>query len=88
MPDHVHHIFRILDGSSLSEVLQSIKGYSARSINALLDRKGPFWLGESFDHIIRHAQELEEKLSYVRENPVTRGLAATWRDYRWLWIKE
>ena len=88
MPDHVHLIFRILDGSSLSVVLQSIKGYSARSINALLGRNGPFWLGESFDHVIRHEPELEEKIEYIRENPVTRGLAANWRKYRWLWIKE
>jgi len=27
---------------------------------------------ESFDHVIRHA-ELEEKLEYVRQNPVKRG---------------
>jgi REP element-mobilizing transposase RayT len=87
MPDHVHLIFRIPGGLSLSTVLQSLKGYSARAINELLGRKGPFWLDESFDHIIRHEQEWEEKIAYIRENPVTRGLAANWREYRWLWIK-
>ena len=88
MPDHVHLILRILGGWSLNAVLQSVKGYSARSINALLSRKGPFWLDESFDHVIRHAQELEEKIDYIRQNPVTRGLAASSREYRWLWIKK
>ena len=68
MPDHVHLIFRIPGGLSLSAVLQSLKGYSARAINALLGRKGPFWLDESFDHIIRHEQEWEEKnCVYTRE---------------------
>src|SRR5262249_17476443 len=33
MPEHAHLIFRILGGLPLSAVLQSIKGYSARSIN-------------------------------------------------------
>lgn len=88
MPDHVHFIFRVLGGLSVSAVLQSIKGYSARSINRLLSRKGRFWLDESFDHVIRHRREFEEKIEYIRQNPVTRGLAPSWREYRWLWIKE
>jgi REP element-mobilizing transposase RayT len=88
MPDHVHLFFRILGGLPLGAVLQSIKGYSARSINTLLARKGPLWLDESFDHVVRHPQELEEKIEYIRQNPVTRGLAVSWREYRWLWIKQ
>ena len=88
MPDHVHLIFRVLRGLSLSAVLQSVKGYSARSVNALLARKGPFWLDESFDHVIRHGPEWEEKIEYIRQNPVMRGLTASWSDYRWLWIEE
>jgi putative transposase len=88
MPDHVHLIFRVLGGLSVSAVLQSIKGFSARSINRLLGRKGRFWLDESFDHDIRHRREFEEKIEYIRQNPVTRGLAPGWREYRWLGIKE
>ena len=88
MPDHVHLIFRVLNGTSLSKMLQSIKGYSARGINQLLRRKGPFWLDKSFDHVIRHRQELEEKIEYIRQNAVARGLVENWRDYPWLWIKE
>ena len=38
MPDHGHLIFRVLGGLSLSAILQSIKGYSARSVNAQLGR--------------------------------------------------
>jgi REP element-mobilizing transposase RayT len=86
MQDHVHLVFRILGGWPLSVILQSIKGFSARSVNVLLARKGPLWIGESFDDIIRHEWEWEEKVSYIRENPVKRGLAATWREYRWLWL--
>jgi REP-associated tyrosine transposase len=88
MPDHVHLIGRTLGEWSLSAVLQSIKGYSARLLNTLLARKGPFWLDESFDHIIRQEQEWEEKIEYIRDNPAKRGLVGDWRNYQWLWIKE
>jgi len=66
MPDHVHLICRVLGERSLSAVLHSVKGYSARLLNKLLARKGPFWQDESFDHIIRHEQEWEEKIGYIR----------------------
>jgi REP element-mobilizing transposase RayT len=88
MPDHAHLIFRVLGGLSLSAILQSIKGYSARLVNALLGRRGPFWLDESFDHIVRHRRELEDKIEYIRRNPVAGGLAASWKEYPWLWIKQ
>jgi REP element-mobilizing transposase RayT len=80
MPDHVHIIFRIIDGSALGAALQSIKGYSSRCLNILLRRKGAFRLSESFDHVIRNTKHLEEKMIYVRENPVTRGLVSDWRE--------
>jgi REP element-mobilizing transposase RayT len=88
MPDHVHLIMRILAGLRLGAVLQSVKGYSGREINKLLKRKDRLWLDESFDHIIRRERELEAKIDYIRQNPVTGGLATSWREYRWLWIKE
>jgi len=88
MPDHVHMIFRIIGTDrqdacpTLSEVLHSIKSFSASQINKQLDRRGPLWLNESFDHIIRREAEWEEKVAYVRQNPVAWGYPA---DYQWLW---
>jgi hypothetical protein len=35
---------------------------------------GSAWNDESFDHII-HTAELEEKLEYIRQNPVKSDLA-------------
>ncbi len=37
--------------------------------------------------IIRHAAELEEKLEYLRQNPVKRGLVNHSDGYKWLFIK-
>jgi hypothetical protein len=67
--------------------MQSIKGFSARAVNRLLGRRGTMWLDESFDHIIRHEQEWEERIAYVRNNPIKAGLVESWQQYQWLWIK-
>jgi REP element-mobilizing transposase RayT len=67
MPDHAHLIFRLMEPNELPQVLQHIKGRSARTIDQMLEREGSIWSDESFDHIIRHPEELEEKLQYVRQ---------------------
>ncbi len=43
-------------------------------------------MDESFDHIIRHEAELEEKIKYVRNNPVKKGLVKGSKDYPWLFV--
>ena len=85
MPDHAHLIFRILKGN-LGYVLRQIKGASARQVNIVLKRSGSLWMDESFDHIIRHAEELKEKIEYVQNNPVKNGLVDVPRQYRWLFV--
>jgi REP element-mobilizing transposase RayT len=88
MPDHAHAIFRLINTCTLSQVLQRIKGRSARQINQALKTEGAVWMDESFDHIIRHEAELQEKIEYIRQNPVKRGLASRPEDYRWLFVRE
>ena len=88
MPDHVHAVFRVIEPYALSPVLQQIKGRSSRQINQSLRRQGRVWLVESFDHIIRHAEELEEKVEYIRHNPAKQGLEDSLGGYKWLFVKE
>jgi REP element-mobilizing transposase RayT len=87
MPDHVHLIFRILEGS-LATVLQKIKGSSARNVNIVLNRTGSLWMEESFDHIIRHETELQEKIDYIQNNPVKKGLVDVSQQYKWLYVAQ
>jgi REP element-mobilizing transposase RayT len=87
MPDHVHLIFRISPEVNLGHVLKLIKGRSARNINQLLKREGSLWIAESFDHIIRREEELAEKVEYVRQNAVAKGLVTQPEDYEWLICK-
>ena len=66
--------------------MQSLKSVTAHRINKLLRRSGPVWEEESFDHVLRSDESLEDKREYIRQNPVRAGLAKRPEDYRWLWL--
>jgi putative transposase len=90
MPDHVHMVFTPLkdregQAFSLAEIMNGIKGASAHTINKALNRKGPVWQDESFDHILRSDEKIREKVEYICQNPVIKGLAAKEDEYPWLW---
>jgi len=91
MPDHVHLLLRALRNEDgwpipLVGIMQSLKSATGHRINKLLGRSGPVWEEESFDHVLRSNESLEEKREYIRQNPVKAGLVQTPEDYRWLWL--
>ena len=77
-----------MDSSPLGDILHSIKSFSAKQINREMKWQGSVWLDESFDHIIRHEAEWEEKREYVRQNAVKKGLAAAPDEYKWLYLRD
>lgn len=86
MPDHVHLVVRPLQQSdgqwpSIPWLVKSIKTFSAREINQRRGREGALWQDEYFDRIVRREGELEDIIHYIAENPVRKGLAATWSEY-------
>jgi putative transposase len=92
MPEHVHLLLTPLPNDQgwpfpLQHILKLIKGASARGVNQLAGAGGPVWQEESFDHVLRSNESFEEKLEYIRQNPVRRGLANTGDDYPWLWVE-
>ncbi|MBI4658107.1 MAG: transposase [Verrucomicrobia bacterium] len=77
MPNHVHVLMRPHDGHDLFEVLQGIKGTSARTCNKLLGRTGTtFWMEDSYNRIVRDAEELFGFRRYIAANPAKAKLAA------------
>jgi hypothetical protein len=68
--------------------MDAIKGASAHKINRLLRRTGKVWQTESFDHVLRSAEKLDEKIQYILDNRVRGGLVSRWKEYRWLWHRE
>jgi len=58
------------------------------NVNKLFGANGPVWQEESFDHVLRSQESLAEKLEYIRQNPVRRGLVKRPEGYRWLWVEQ
>ncbi len=91
MPEHVHVIFtpfvdyEMKEVFSLATIMDAIKGASAHKINKALGRRGRVWQPESFDHVLRSSENLDAKIQYILENPVRKGLVATWEEYPWVW---
>ena len=82
MPNHVHLL--LLPKTSLPVILRWLKGSAARQANLILGRTGEaFWQDESFDHCVRDEAELDRLVRYVEYNPVSAGLAANPRAWRW-----
>jgi REP element-mobilizing transposase RayT len=82
MPNHVHML--VTPHSGPSAFMQTLKGYTAREANKVLNRQGEqFWQRESYDHWVRGDEQFRRIVRYVEENPVSAGLAGRVQDYRW-----
>ncbi len=82
MANHVHLL--VLPRADPGKLLQSVKGFTARQANRLLDRTGePFWESETYDRWIRDPAEFKRVRWYIENNPVAAGLVARPEDYRW-----
>jgi alanyl-tRNA synthetase/REP element-mobilizing transposase RayT len=98
MPDHVHMIIqpgiKETDAQGqpvfwpLSEILHSIKSFSAKEVNQLDNTSGVLWQDERFDRFIRSDADLQEKFRYVCGNPWTAGIVDEQTPYRWLWTQD
>jgi REP element-mobilizing transposase RayT len=90
MPDHVHLLFTPLADSNgitygMAEILSSIKGASAHTVNRSLRRRGAVWESESFDRLLRTDEDRRLVAEYICANPVRAGLCASEDEYPWLW---
>ena len=83
MPDHLHWLIVLQSGWELSEVMQRLKGRSAR---LLAQRTGyrPFWQRAYYDHAVRGDEDLRAIARYVVANPIRSGVVERLGDYS-LW---
>jgi REP element-mobilizing transposase RayT len=89
MPDHVHMILTPNAGCELDRIMKGIKGLSARKINTLRGTSGSVWQDESFDRIIRGQDEFDEKVRYMFDNAVKKGLTDDpWSYHSWFCAEE
>lgn len=80
MPDHLHFIAQLND-KTLSQVMHSLKSYTANEINKNLGRRGSIWERQYYESGIRCEKALMNKVEYCLNNPERRGLVEDFREY-------
>jgi RecG-like helicase/REP element-mobilizing transposase RayT len=98
MPDHLHALFQPwpkTEGSHkettfwpLTELMRSLKSFTAREINRVDGKTGAVWEKETFDRYIRSDGDLAEKFHYILRNPWDAGVAKQNEGYPWVWTAE
>jgi Rad3-related DNA helicase/REP element-mobilizing transposase RayT len=81
MPNHVHVVVQPLAGFTLPQIVHSWKSYTANVVNKMLNRTGPFWQIEYYDHLVRDEKDLEHCVEYAFCNPDNAGI----EDWKWRW---
>jgi REP element-mobilizing transposase RayT len=81
MLNHVHLLIELNEGFTLSEVMHSIKSYTAHQANKIREQKGRFWSVESFDRYIRDSRHFRNTIKYIEDNPVKAGLCKRREDW-------
>jgi REP-associated tyrosine transposase len=94
MPDHAHLLLQPWPDDNgnglfwpLSELMHSIKSFSAHRINEVENKAGAVWEKERFDRYIRSGRDLEEKFHYIWRNPLDSGVAKQNEHYPWIWTQ-
>lgn len=92
MPNHFHLVIDTSDEvkytKPLYAIMHSLKSYTAKEANKILNRTGTFWQEESYDHIIRNDREFKNTIAYTLENPVKAGLAEEWEKFPYSFVNE
>jgi putative transposase len=80
MPDHIHLFVRGGPEFRLGRWIGALKRTLARARPGAV-RDNRLWQEGFVDHLVRHDESLDEKWTYVRENPVRAGLVARTDDW-------
>jgi putative DNA methylase len=90
MPNHVHSLMTRFEAYELSDILHSLKSFTAHEANNLLSRNGQFWIEDYFDRYIRNQEHFEKTVNYIENNPVKAGLCLEPGDwpYSSAWFKK
>ena len=76
MPNHVHLLVEI-GQTPQSQLVKDWKGFTARRINRLLNRRGKLWQDDYWDRYIRDEAHGRRVVHYIESNPVKAGLVGS-----------
>jgi putative transposase len=95
MPEHIHLLLSEPERGNPSTVMQAVKqGFARRILGRLrsqaateprcqCDREEHIWQRRFHDFVLWSAQKRQEKLHYIHQNPVVRGLVEEPEQWRW-----
>ncbi|WP_370281010.1 transposase [Pontibacterium sp.] len=81
MPDHLHWLMQLREGTSLATTVQFVKTLSARSINEFNGSKGKVWAKGYYDQALRDEDQVRDFARYIVANPLRAGLVRSVKDY-------
>ena len=80
MPEHVHLLMSEPLRATLADAIKSLKQGVARRLGGGEEH---FWQKRYYDFNVRTHAQLIEKLHYIHQNPVRRGLCERADDWEW-----
>lgn len=89
MPDHLHWLLVLGDGKSLSQLVHSVKSFTATKISGKRDES--VWQDGFHDHAVRFDENLRGLARYLIANPLRAGLVKRIGDYPWwdaMWLDD
>ena len=78
MPDHLHALISFPPEALMEKTVRDWKRYVAKET-------GIRWQDGFFDHRLRSDASFEEKVGYIRMNPVRAGLVLRMKDWPYVW---
>ena len=70
MPNHIHLLLTIPDGTTLERAMQFIKGSFSFEAGKVLRTGSSIWQKSFLDRRVRDAEECERYRNYIQQNPV------------------
>ncbi|WP_313415200.1 transposase [Stenotrophomonas sp.] len=86
MPDHLHWLVQLRDGS-LARLMGTLKSRSSRLLGQQFGIETPLWQPSYFDHAVRHEDALRRHALYILGNPIRAGLASQLDEYPFAWCR-
>ena len=80
MPDHLHWLFELKQGS-LAQLMCRVKSRSSRSVNLLRGNSERLWQRGYHDRALRRDENLKAAARYIVMNPLRAGLVQRLGDY-------
>lgn len=79
-------ILEVLDRQGQGTPPMKTNGWIKNRRGAYTPPPRKVWQDSFFTYVINSIEKLEQKLEYIKQNPVQAGLVSKSEDYRWLYV--